>query len=273
MNHNAHDLIITNNIFYNNLAQVLIWHHGTSAPVKNITFKNNIAFSKTAKQDAARFYATDGSNDIAGFGTFDHNYYCRPIDDNTTIAVWNPSYYKFVTLTGWKSLYNKDPNSKKTIGTISDTSHINFQYNATASNKTITLSTSYLRLDGTSVTGSLTLPPYSSVILLKSSSVTKALSTSAVSAANTFGDLESKEDLSIKAQPNPSAIYFDIAIKSKSNAPATIKVTDVSGKLVEIKANINSNSISRIGSAYKPGMYFIEVMQGATRELVKVIKQ
>jgi hypothetical protein len=79
--------------------------------------------------------------------------------------------------------------------------------------------------------------------------------------------------LSVKAFPNPAPHYFTLIINSSSVKPVTVSVTDVLGRVVESKANISANSSLRIGDQYQPGVYFAEVVQGAQRVTVKLIKQ
>lgn len=171
MNHNAHDINYNNNTLYNNLAQAVWWQNATASPVpvRGLNVKRNIFFSQLASQDAARFWCTTGTSDISLFGTFDSNYYCRPIAETSPIVVSQPSFstYLFYSLAGWKSLYNKDTYSKKTSVAVNDTSVIRFEFNATNASKTIPLSDTYIGVDSTIYSGNISLAPYSSIILIK----------------------------------------------------------------------------------------------------------
>jgi hypothetical protein len=60
-----------------------------------------------------------------------------------------------------------DANSHLSPITVSDASKILFEYNETLANKVISLVGTYVKLDGTAVAGSITLAPYTSIILLK----------------------------------------------------------------------------------------------------------
>ena len=116
--HNARNLTVTNNTVYNNLSQLVMQHDdiAPNSPVANNIVTGNILFSLYAQQAVAE-YKTN-KNDLAGFGNFDNNYYCRPIDENAVINTLSRSNGVFegkqLDLEGWKALYGKDTHSKVT---------------------------------------------------------------------------------------------------------------------------------------------------------------
>jgi len=94
------------------------------------------------------------------------NYFIRPVSDTATIWAGQPNTYggaDVMTLAQWKTFSGYDLLSKKSPFTVTQTSHILFDYTTSVS-KTVTLS-NYKDLDGNAVTG-YTLAPYSSIILL-----------------------------------------------------------------------------------------------------------
>jgi hypothetical protein len=78
--------------------------------------------------------------------------------------------------------------------------------------------------------------------------------------------------LEIAAMPNPSTSNFNITIKGSNKNPVQLRVTDVFGRLVEHYEKINSNTTVVIGQRLHGGTYFIEVIQGDQRKIVKLIK-
>jgi uncharacterized repeat protein (TIGR01451 family) len=79
--------------------------------------------------------------------------------------------------------------------------------------------------------------------------------------------------LDIKVLPNPSSNYFILIIAGISdNKKASLKVTDLIGRIVEYKDNIQNNSTLKIGHNYQPGMYIIEFIHGTARKQFKIIK-
>ncbi len=100
--------------------------------------------------------------------------------------------------------------------------------------------------------------------------------TTAVQENNTeINDIEkdnsAAEAVSVNVFPNPSQGYFTLKLKSKSNEPVQLRMINETGRVVEQKT-VGANSIQTFGSTYKPGIYFVEVIQGTSRKLVKLVK-
>lgn len=72
--------------------------------------------------------------------------------------------------------------------------------------------------------------------------------------------------------PNPSVSFFNLNTTSATNDPIFIRVIDVSGREVEIFSNIQNNSTLKFGHKYSRGLYFIEVVQGKEKILLKAVK-
>ncbi len=79
--------------------------------------------------------------------------------------------------------------------------------------------------------------------------------------------------LSLKIIPNPTTNYFNLKLNSASKEKITVKVLDVSGRVVDIRNNVPANSTLELGSKYHKGFYFAEVMQGTYRVVVRLLKQ
>ena len=115
--HNSNKITIIGNTLYNNKTQLLFVHDriATTYPITNCIVKDNILFSRLKSQTVSDFRTID--NGIPSFGTFDNNYYCRPIDDDATIYAEYTGILgtisKFMNLTTWQSTFNYDLNSKK----------------------------------------------------------------------------------------------------------------------------------------------------------------
>jgi len=72
--------------------------------------------------------------------------------------------------------------------------------------------------------------------------------------------------------PNPSETSFTMDMtKDKLAAKITMHVTDMYGRTIEI-INVNANSIIRFGDRYKPGTYFVRMIQGKEHKEIKLIK-
>lgn len=101
----------------------------------------------------------------------------------------------------------------------------------------------------------------------------------------TKGDVDAKKTLFADAKlqspartkyaldvyPNPSSSQFTIIPWMPVATTATLLIFDGSGKVVERK-QITSGQPVRLGSNYKPGIYFVECIQGNTRIRTKLVK-
>ena len=75
----------------------------------------------------------------------------------------------------------------------------------------------------------------------------------------------------IVAMPNPSAKNFTLKISADGNAQLTLRVMDVSGRIIEVR-NVVPGQTIRIGDNYRTGMYFAEVVQGNKKKIIKLVK-
>jgi hypothetical protein len=62
-------------------------------------------------------------------------------------------------------------------------------------------------------------------------------------------------------------------LQSVSNGTASIRVSDASGRLIETKVNIAVNGTFQLGNNYHSGVYYVEIVQGREKAVVKLIKQ
>ena len=76
----------------------------------------------------------------------------------------------------------------------------------------------------------------------------------------------------IKAMPNPSATDFTLLIKSPKQDKVKMRVTDLLGRVIEVKPDIAPNGTIHLGSKYFPGTYIVEIMQGNEKRVVKLFK-
>lgn len=115
---------IENNTFYNNGSEQYLAQRTARTDIPSgITFKKNISFSKTMSQLATKLSSYNGTNDLPSIGTFDSNYYCRPLDSSYQFETgYQTSAQYLVTdenLSAWRSFIGSDLHSKGTPATIS----------------------------------------------------------------------------------------------------------------------------------------------------------
>ena len=164
--HGASDIIISQNTCFNNNSQLWLLQSSSTYPIKNISLNDNFFIAHNTKQMCLT--AKSVSENIPSFcHDANNNYYARPIDDNNTFATYTPSTgYKNRSLSNWQSYSGQDPDSKKSPVAINDTADIKFYYNASKNNKEIKLIQPMLDVKGTSYLNSITLEPFTSVILM-----------------------------------------------------------------------------------------------------------
>lgn len=79
-------------------------------------------------------------------------------------------------------------------------------------------------------------------------------------------------EFNIKAWPNPSSNEFTIDITGSSFDKVYIRVTNSYGQVVE-QMTSSTNQVVSFGDKLSRGVYYVEVRQGETRKLVKLVKQ
>ena len=162
--HNAYSITARFNTMYDNPSNILIIKsNSTAAYSRNLIINNNICVSKTETQLAFNIYNYISDNPLL-YGTSDSNYYYRPISEGQTIKTRNVNTINSYTLSEWQAASGQDLNSH--VSPISATEYF-FDYNATQTNKTVTLSGTWTKLDGTTVSGNITILPYKSIILIR----------------------------------------------------------------------------------------------------------
>lgn len=79
--------------------------------------------------------------------------------------------------------------------------------------------------------------------------------------------------LQIKAQPNPARDYFSLSVKSNNTKEKImLQVFDQYGRMVDVKNNITASSLIRFGEAYRPGAYYVRVIQGSQHKELTLVK-
>jgi len=154
------------NISYNNSVGMWLQQYSTSEIISGTTIRNNILFAKQSNQFALRFIAL--TDNIKDFGSADNNYYARPVKDDDVILTLDPSSTGSIrrTLEDWQSFTNQDANSKKSPIVLTNTDDIRFEYNESKTTKVISLDQPMIDIKGTKYNNTITLLPYTSVLLM-----------------------------------------------------------------------------------------------------------
>lgn len=79
--------------------------------------------------------------------------------------------------------------------------------------------------------------------------------------------------LTATVMPNPAITQFTISTVSGNNqTPLSIKVTDLTGRLIEQRTNLRVGQTISLGQQYQKGVYFVELAQGSDKVTIKLIK-
>jgi hypothetical protein len=84
-------------------------------------------------------------------------------------------------------------------------------------------------------------------------------------------ELSEGEKLEATAAPNPTSTSFNLVIKGNRKSPVSVKVIDISGRVVERYEKFPANHVFKVGQRLAAGSYFIEVIQ-VIRKIIRVIK-
>ncbi|MBP7507716.1 MAG: right-handed parallel beta-helix repeat-containing protein [Prolixibacteraceae bacterium] len=230
MIHRAQQNKMENNISYNNKYALLL-QNASVGNIRNIELMNNIFFAKAPSQILIRF--TSGIDDLLLFGTSDKNYFARPANDDKVFYTNSPSSgSNYRNLEGWQDFTGQDLNSMKSPVALTDTADIDFYYNASTSNKVISLSKPMIDVKGNKYKNSLTLLPYTSVILMPdpnpNQSVIPVYSISVIEDSN----------------PDAVVIYYnnDLSNVSPPVSSFTVEVNGINRKIISV--SISGNKVN-----------------------------
>jgi len=174
--HNTLDVTVHDNTFYNNAeGQIVLVHDGYGLEIRNANITRNISFVKgnnflNQLQKTIEYYTS--SDDFTLFGTLDSNYYAAPLASVPANALVfktenAATQGSFMIFAGWKDIIEKDAASVLSTLTVSNANLILFEYNNTSANKSVTLTGTYKDVAGENYSGTITINPYKSIILLK----------------------------------------------------------------------------------------------------------
>lgn len=175
------NVTVLDNTFYNNTT-TQVYYFESKGPITNLNFKRNIAFAK--RSDQLISLISSSVDNEKNWGVLDSNYYARPVSEPNNVDTPGYSHtptffdypdggiiqlanFRFYSLDKWVSITGQDAHTKKTPPYPTDLNLIRFEYNPTNAPKTITLSGTYFDVKNNFYSNTVTLAPYSSIILLK----------------------------------------------------------------------------------------------------------
>jgi len=192
-------------------------------------------------------------------------------NNNTYVNHYNSSkifkegstYYDFQ---GWKSISKQDANSKLDVSRLGDGETEELFYNDTKQTKTISLGTVIYRdIDGANITGSLTLQPFTSKILIKTSSSNSGSNQKPVIENQSFGilgdqqvndfigqivasepDSDQKLTYAIEGGNTEGLFYID---GTTGAIYANTVISETSDKSIEMVVTVTDNAVSPLSAS------------------------
>ncbi|GAB3756455.1 PA14 domain-containing protein [Spirosoma pomorum] len=167
--HGSSNIRLTDNTSFNNSEGQLAIMSANNCQPRNNSIQNNVFVTKQANQFTVKYESNQ--NDLGSYGDFSGNVYARPFEDSRTVwAVINRTSASHFSLSQWKSQYGKDANSTGSPVAYSSGNpddYIKFAANPTGNAVQVALDGTYRDARNTVYTGQVTVPAYSSVVLLK----------------------------------------------------------------------------------------------------------
>ena len=150
---------------------------------------------------------------------------------------------------------------------------LRFEYNATNSNKVVSLGASYMDVKGTSYSGNVTLAPYTSLVLIYASGST-------AQAAGNTEEITNENGLNIDKQsfmiaPNPVTENFTLQLNNSHTGRMGVKIINQLGQVMRsfmFEKNQSYYSESLHSSGLPKGTYFLHVQIGNWVETRKILK-
>jgi hypothetical protein len=82
-----------------------------------------------------------------------------------------------------------------------------------------------------------------------------------------------EQGFNVKVLGNPTLTHFGLRVSSSDiNTKITLRITDVNGRVVEVRENLFNGQLFQFGNNYAQGVYFAEVTQGDERRVIRLVK-
>lgn len=266
--HNTRDNIVTDNVFYDNgkgtgdpaaWTQVELLNNSGEWLIRNNVFTGNQLIAVNSNQLCLKWDSQ--TDDINLAGNFDQNVYARPINDNQVFRIYTGgASANFYTLAGWKTYSGKDFSSTKSPKTVSVTSDLRLEYNATNSTVNRSLGNGYIDFKNNAYLGTATILAYRSVPLILQPQVLSLPIDTIFPDRNLRGK-------NVLVFPTITNSTVNVVV-SRPNLYENILVYNISGSLLQTITTIQRNNTVDL-SLYPSGIFIIRISD----KTFKIIKQ
>lgn len=158
-----------------------------------------------------------------------------------------------------------------TVSYTNPSDYIRLEYNETANNKTISIDGTFTDPKNNTYTSSVTLAPYTSIVLMRKPTASQA-STIAASSFKINDDLTNRQDL--KVSPNPATDYIRLSLPAAiAENRAGITIYDASGSVIKTtQGNFSSGSVEINIAALVKGTYIVSVVYAGKTHISRFVK-
>lgn len=165
--HNSTYINLHDNTTFKNIGEFLLSSYALNQTNSGNNLINNNKFVSASTSYGVAEYDYTFDNWTA-IGTFNNNYYARPLANTTPLMIKTPTIsWVNYTVANWAVLSGQDTNSKNSSQAITTINDFQFEYNATNTIKTVSLSQPLIDVKGTKYSGNITLQPFTSLVLMK----------------------------------------------------------------------------------------------------------
>lgn len=79
-------------------------------------------------------------------------------------------------------------------------------------------------------------------------------------------------DFRVTVDPNPTTTSFRLQVSTSGKDPVQLRIIDNTGRVLTVLNNVPVGFPVSIGGNFSAGLYFLEVIQGANRKVLKLVK-
>jgi len=166
------------------------------------------------------------------------------------------------------------------VAVVNPDDYMRFEYNGSSKPKSVALNGNYVDAKNNLYTGTISVAPFSSLVLIKQTSLTTAASqatvqnTSSLTATLETGAVQATA-MTVKVSPNPVHEKLQIAVSLPNNTEAaSISIYSLSGiKLKTVALATNASNVPVDVSSFNNGVYIININYDGHTITKKFVKQ
>jgi parallel beta-helix repeat protein len=165
------------------------------------------------------------------------------------------------------------------VATINADDYMRFEYNSTSKSKSVLLSGNYVDAKNQLYSDAISIAPFSSVVLIKQTSLTTASQAAAQTTSNMMATSEAEAQqviaMTVKISPNPVHEKLQVAVSLPENTQAaSMSIYSLSGvRLKTIAMSTTATTVPVDVSSFNNGVYIININYDGHTITKKFVKQ